>query len=305
MKRKVHNQLRVLWAIDLLAADKKVRASSESLLKVFSKLTSLEIHPSYIVRFAEQAQPLSQGQERKILIANVQEAMKKWLSGVKLQLEEPRAVLQKGVYLRSDVDALISEAKKEKVDFILVNTHARKGFSRFWMGSFAKTLMHQSTIPVLFLNPSSKPVSGIKTILFPTNLSPDSQKAMRKVGEMASRLRAELVLYYNVEYFAGTSGLALSEMMILMETIEKNVGERKKTLEKWANQMRKDYGIKVRTIIDDSDVRVSTGIIKASQRLPACMIAMASQTGPVLSVLVGSTTRRVVREAGVPVLALR
>jgi nucleotide-binding universal stress UspA family protein len=35
------------------------------------------------------------------------------------------------------------------------------------------------------------------------------------------------------------------------------------------------------------------------------MIAMASQTGPVLSVLVGSTTRRVVREAGVPVLALR
>jgi nucleotide-binding universal stress UspA family protein len=305
MKRKVHNQLRVLWAIDLLASDKKVRASAESLLKVLSKLTSLEIHPSYIVRFSEQAQPLSQGQERKILIANVQEAMKKWLSGVKLQLEEPRAVLQKGVYLRSDVDALVSEAKKAKVDFILVNTHARKGFSRFWMGSFAETLMHQSTIPVLFLNPSSKPVSGIKTILFPTNLSPDSQKAMRKVGEMANRLRAELVLYYNVEYFAATSGLALSEMMILTENIEKDVKERKKTLEKWANQVKKEYGIKVKIIIDDSDVRVSNGIIKASQRLPACMIAMAAQTGPVLSVLVGSTTRRVVREAGVPVLALR
>lgn len=305
MKRKVHNQLRVLWAIDLLAADKKVRASAESLLKVFSKLTSLEIHPSYIVRFSEQAQPLSQGQERKILIANVREAMKKWLSGVKLKLEEPIAVLQKGVYLRSDVDALVSEAKKAKVDFILVNTHARKGFSRFWMGSFAETLMYQSTIPVLFLNPSSKPISGIKTILFPTNLSPGSQKAMRKVGEMANRLRAELVLYYNVEYFAANTGLALSEMMVLTENIEKNVEERKKTLEKWANQMKKDYGIKVKTIVDDSDVRVSSGIIKASQRLPACMIAMASQTGPVLSVLVGSTTRRVVREAGVPVLALR
>jgi nucleotide-binding universal stress UspA family protein len=305
MKRKVHNQLRVLWAIDLLASDKKVRASAESLLKVLSKRTSLEIHPSYIVRFSEQAQPLSQGQERKILIANVQEAMKKWLSGVKLQLEEPRAVLQKGVYLRSDVDALVSEAKKAKADFILVNTHARKGFSRFWMGSFAETLMHQSTVPVLFLNPSSKPVSGIKRILFPTNLSPDSQKAMRKVGEMANRLRAELVLYYNVEYFAATTGLALSEMMILTENIEKNVKERKKTLDKWANQMKKEYGIKVKTILDDSDVRVSNGIIKASQRLPACMIAMASQTGPVLSVLVGSTTRRVVREARVPILALR
>lgn len=305
MKRKVQNQMRVLWAIDLIAADKKVRASAEALLKEFSKTTSLVIHPAYVVKFFEQSQSLTHGELKKTFIANVEDAMKRWLSGVKLKLENPRAILQKGVYLRSDVDALVSEGKKVKADFILVNTHARKGFSRFWMGSFAETLMHHSALPVLFLNPSSKPVSGIKSILFPTNLSPDSQKALRKVGEMASRLRAELVLYYNVEYFAATPGLALSETMVLTEIIEKDVKERKKTLDKWANQMKKDYGIKVKAILDDTDVRVSEGIIKASKKLPSCMIAMASQTGPILSVLVGSTTRRVVREAGVPVLAIR
>jgi len=305
MKSKFKNQFRVLWAIDILAGDKKVKGSAEAMLKALNKATPLEVHPTYIVRFSEQAQPLSQGEARKILVSNVQGAIKRWLAGVKLPLEEPRAILQKGVYLRSDVDSLIAEAKKTKADLILVNTHARKGFSRFWMGSFAETLMHHSTIPVLFLNPSSKPVSGIKTILFPTNLSPDSQKALRKVGELASRLNAQLVLYYNVEYFVAAPGLALTETMIFTENLDKDLKERKKTLDKWAIQLKKDYAIKVKTIVDDSNVRVSEGITKASKKLPASMIAMASQTGPVLSVLVGSTTRRVVRESDVPVLVLR
>lgn len=297
--------LRVLWAIDLLASDKKVRGSAESMLKTLSKQDHLEIYPTYILRFSDQIQPVSRGEGRKALLENVQDTMRRWLSNVKLNLEEPKAVLQSGVYLRSDVDALISEARRVKADLILVNTHARKGFSRFWMGSFAETLMHHSSFPVLFLNPASKPVTQIKTILFPTNLSPDSQKALRKVGQMAQHLKAELVLYNNVEYFVASPGLGLTESAVFTQNIGRDVKLRKKTLESWTRRLKKEYGLKVRTLVDESDVRVSEGIIKAARKLPSCMIAMASQTGPVLSVLVGSTTRRVVREATMPVLVVR
>ncbi|MFM8270100.1 MAG: universal stress protein [Pseudomonadota bacterium] len=296
--------IRILWAIDLLATEKKVRSSAEAMLKALLKKSSLKINPAYIVRFSEQAQPLSRGEDKKAVIENVQGAMKRWLPKTRLPMEEPKAILQSGVYLRSDVDALLSEAKRIKADMILVNTHARKGFSRFWMGSFAETLMHHSPLPVLFLNPSLKPVTQVKTILFPTNLSPDSQKALRTVGQMAVDLKAEVVLYNSVEYFVANPGLGLTESMVFTQNIERDVKLRKKTLEGWAAHLKKEHGLKVKTIVDEANVRVSDGILKLSRKLPSCMIAMASQTGPVLSVLVGSTTRRVVREAPVPVLVV-
>ncbi|NBT59192.1 universal stress protein [bacterium] len=305
MKQKSGNGLRVLWAVDILATDKKVRSASESMLKALSKQAKLKINPAYIVRFSEQAQPLARGEGKKVFLENVQSVMKKGLSRTPFDLEEPKAILQKGVYLRSDVDALVSEAKRIKADLILVNTHARKGFSRFWMGSFAETLMHHSPLPVLFLNPSMKPLTQIKTILFPVNLSPDSQKVLRRVGKWAAHLGAQLVLYNNVEYFVTSPELALTEMAVFTENLEKDVKDRKKTLEKWGAQLKRDLGIKVSSQVDESDARVSDGIIKLSKKLPSCVIAMASQTGPVLSVLVGSTTRRVVREATVPVLVVR
>lgn len=305
MKPTNRKEMRVLWAIDIFATDKKVKSSAESMLKALSKQASLKIHPTYIVRFVEQAEPLSRGEGKKITLAHVEKAMERWLSNVKLNMEEPKAVMQKGVYLRSDVDQLVTEAKRIKADLILVNTHARKGFSRMWMGSFAETLMHHSPIPVLFLNPSSKPIKMLKTILFPTNLTPQSHKCLRKVGELAAQLGAQIVLYNNVEYFVTAPGLALTEMDIFTVNLDKDIKERKKTLDKWAAHLKKESGIKASKQVDESDIRVSDGIIKLSKKLPACMVTMAPETGPVLSVLVGSTTRRVVREATVPVLVFR
>ncbi len=304
-KQKSNHSISIAWAIDILATDKKVRNSAESLLKVLEKKTELSVHPLYVVRLAEQVEPFTHGEGKKVFLNNVGNAIKRWLKGLKVSTKEPQALLQKGVYLRSDVDALIGHAKKIKADLLLVNTHARKGFSRFWMGSFAETLMHHSTLPVLFLNPSAKPVQEIREIIFPTNLSLGAEKSLHLVCSFAKKIGAGVTLYNNVEYFVATPGLSFTETAVFTDQIAKDVKNRKKSLERQASKFSKAYGIKMKLVVDESDVRVSDGINSCAQKSPKSMIAMTSQTGPLLSVLVGSTTRRVVREAKVPVLVFR
>lgn len=297
--------LRLVWAIDILSADPKVRSSAEKTMKAFARKCILEIVPVYVVRLSEQVTPFSHGEGKQVFLQDVKAAMKRWLEKAPVQTESPVPVLQKGIYLRSDIDALVSESKKQKADFILVNTHARKGLSRFWMGSFAETLMHHSQLPVLFLNPQAKPLSQIKTVLAPTQLTPGSDQALNRIAEFAKRLDAELVLYNNIEYFVATPELAFTETMVFTQNIQKDVKQRQKTLDQIASKISKKHKVKVKTLVDEKDLRVSDGIIKASKKLPNCLIAMTAQTGPVLSVLVGSTTRRVVREAVAPVMVFR
>lgn len=297
--------MKIIWAIDILSEDKKPQQVAVDFIKGISRQTDLKTRPVYVIRLGDQVGSLSHGDGKKVFLENVKGAMARKLAGVKLPLEAPLPLLQKGLYLRSDVDALVSAAKKEKADLILVNTHARKGLSRFWMGSFAETLMHHSSVPVLFLNPNYKPTGSIKTILFSTNLAPESQKALLKVAALTKRLKAELVLYNNIEYFVATPGLSFTETMVFSQDIEKDIEQRKKKLNQLAQKVSAKHGIKVKVILDEKDLRVSEGIQKLAKKTPQCLIAMVSQTGPLLSALAGSSTRKVVRESINPVLVLR
>ena len=46
-------------------------------------------------------------------------------------------------------DVVIEKAKKEKVDYIVVGTHGRTGFSRVVMGSTAEYIVRHATMPVM------------------------------------------------------------------------------------------------------------------------------------------------------------
>ena len=46
-------------------------------------------------------------------------------------------------------DVVIEKAKKEKVDYIVVGTHGRTGFSHVVMGSTAEYIVMQATMPVM------------------------------------------------------------------------------------------------------------------------------------------------------------
>jgi nucleotide-binding universal stress UspA family protein len=126
-----------------------------------------------------------------------------------------------------------------------------------------------------------------------------------RVGELASRIGASLVLYNNVEYFVASPSLSFSETFVFDRQIKNDVSERKKNLQKLAGKIEKRFGIEVKTVVDAEDFTAAEGILKKSKKTPSSMIAMLSQTGPVLSNLVGSTTRRVIRRSEEPVFVLK
>jgi nucleotide-binding universal stress UspA family protein len=64
-----------------------------------------------------------------------------------------KGVTVKAVTVKSDVvsDALISAAKKHKVDLIVMASHGRKGIKRLLLGSETQQVLTHSTVPVLVL----------------------------------------------------------------------------------------------------------------------------------------------------------
>lgn len=305
MKNSISKKpLKILWAIDVLLPEKALRKSDEKLLQVIGRKTSIEVIPVFVAHLEATLQ--KNGKGREVFLNEVRLRMIDWLKHSKIPgIQNPEVLLESGVYLRSDVDAVHTFAKKEKADLILVNTHARRGLSRFWQGSFAESLMHQSSVPVLFVNPSAQVPKTIRSIIYPTNLSPDSEKAVFRVGQLAKRIGASLVLYNNVEYFVASPTLSFSETFVFDRQIEVDVAQRKKNLQKLAGKLEKKCGIKVRTTVDSEDLTAAEGILQKSQKTPSSIIAMLSQTGPVMSHIVGSTTRRVVRGSHEPVFVLK
>jgi nucleotide-binding universal stress UspA family protein len=71
-------------------------------------------------------------------------------------------------------DALSDYARAEGIDLIVMTTHGRGGFSRFWLGSVADALVRQSRTPVLLIRPrAEEPVDelppALRHILVPTD----------------------------------------------------------------------------------------------------------------------------------------
>ena len=94
--------------------------------------------------------------------------------------------------------------KKTKADAIAVSTHSKEGMDHFLLGSFAETLIHHSTIPVIAVNPRTKPHASCKNILFPTDLSAESRKAFLKMIPLAKSWEAKVTVFFKAPNPGGT-----------------------------------------------------------------------------------------------------
>ncbi|WP_173910519.1 universal stress protein [Acinetobacter sp. Marseille-Q1618] len=48
-------------------------------------------------------------------------------------------------------ETIIDTAEKQNVDLIVMGSHGRKGFKKFFLGSFAQDVLNQTTLPVLIV----------------------------------------------------------------------------------------------------------------------------------------------------------
>ena len=99
---------------------------------------------------------------------------------------------------RGDIWTVISDiTQKNQVDLVVTGTHGRQGLKKLVLGSEAEKIYRRATCPVLTVGPHVTPPSGtnwkLETILFPTDGSETSLKALPYVLSLAEENQANLI----------------------------------------------------------------------------------------------------------------
>lgn len=90
--------------------------------------------------------------------------------------------------------------RKEGIDLVIVGTHGRRGLSKLLLGSEAEVIFRKTPCPVLTVGPEvsrrDPQAWKLKTILFPTDLSPNSLHALPFALSLAEENQAALIILH-------------------------------------------------------------------------------------------------------------
>jgi nucleotide-binding universal stress UspA family protein len=143
---------RILVATDGSTLSKKAVASAIQLAATCAaELVAVKVVPRYPQAYFEGSIPMSAQEITRI--------EKQWTDAAQANLDavaksaKAKGVTTKTVTVKSDVvsDAIISAAKKQQADLIVMASHGRKGIKRLLLGSETQQVLTHSHIPVLVL----------------------------------------------------------------------------------------------------------------------------------------------------------
>lgn len=301
---------KIIWAVDAFERRSLPHKNAINALRIVSRKTGASILPVYVLSPAElnlsleftppwiqQYQPAAKA------------SLKELVQNSKLQnIEEPKVLVQNIATKRKSVDALTAYAKKQNADLIVVATHARRGVARFFLGSFAETLILNAQLPVLVVGPKLIAKREFKRVLFPTDLGPVSEKTLLRLLPLVKQMGARLTLFHSapspVEPVVQSSIYLLGGAWVPVHRyFLEELSARKKKLQALAQKI-KAHGFRVDIDEDDTGDNISASILKVARNKKMDLVAMAGQSGAIASTLLGSITRQVVRHAGCPVWIL-
>ncbi len=120
---------------------------------------------------------------------------------------QAKVVVEEGVVTESIIDF----ARDNSVDLIVMGTHGRRGFQRLTLGSVTERVLRKAGCPVLavrrpahdFVAPGDKGKTlDLRKILFCSDFSECSQRALQYALSMAAEYRSELSLLHVLEHLS-------------------------------------------------------------------------------------------------------
>lgn len=204
------------------------------------------------------------------------------------------------------VRALVGRAEKD-ADLVVMSTHGRGGFSRFWLGSIADHLIRSCSVPLLLVRPSKEADAApeapdLDHVLVPLDGSEVARRILEPataVGELyGARFTLVRVIQPVVLPGYGYGDLPDGLDAQAMETMEETARNR---LEEDAAKLR-DRGLRVEVEILRGP-SVPEALLEAADRLGADLVAIATRgAGGLKRMLLGSVADKVLRGAEGPVL---
>ena len=207
-------------------------------------------------------------------------------------------------------EQIVDYAEEQKIDLIVMATHGRSGIRRWILGSVAAKVVSASEQPMLLIrandtSPKRRKKHIFKKALVPLDGSKESESIISYIGELASKLKAEVMLFHviaPVQFFSGIPGEA-SNQTYGPDEIDKIVAKKKGYLDTLGAGL-KDKGIKTssRVVVGEP----AKDIISKADEIHADVVAMSTHGHSGIDRwTLGSTADTVLHGGNTPIMLVR
>ena len=306
----------IVWAIDAFPDDLELQLKTATALA--SAFPETPIHPVYVL---SEDSFLDRGYStylRPALKPMAFKAVLRILSETNLSnLRKPRILLEASPSRTACAQRLLRFSKKIGASTIAVGSHARRGLTKFFAGSFTDELIEANQIPILIAGPHSQlrnplaPIRQIqenpKTIVFPTDFSPACSSAFSRILHIARAMDAEIHLFhkqvYTIDPYAQSGMTSFASGWISMDSyMPEMIEDHSADVNLWKKQAD-EMNVAIRFVSENFREPTPDAIVDYVRSLhdSSVLLAMVSQTGPLAAALMGSVTRDVIRTCPCPI----
>lgn len=299
---------KIVWAIDVYGQDPKMDRSVLNAIQMLTRKTGAQVIPVYTLT-AGSVDPIAFSENllwireyRKSAKAKLDDYVKgsKWK-----KLGKPHVIENKDGSIRSGAKKLSEFAKRIGADVIIVKSTNRSSVAKFFLGSFAETLLLSSKVPTIVVSPKGKVTLEFNKILFPTDFSASSKRAYTKLLHWAKSLKASVTIYHKIPtqvdpimvggIYATGAYITPEEYLVERFTDANSEGN------KWI-EFAKKRGVKAELEISNSVRSLSEDILQVAKKKKMKMISLVSVATKIETILIGSVARNLVRNASLPIL---
>jgi nucleotide-binding universal stress UspA family protein len=207
-------------------------------------------------------------------------------------------------------EQIVDYAEERKIGLIVMATHGQSGIRRWIVGSVAAKVVSATEQPILLIRanvitPERRKKQIFKKALVPLDGSKESEAIMPYIGELASIVKTEVVLFHvvaPVQFFYSIPGEA-SNQSLSPDDINKIVAKRKDYLDTLGAGL-KEKGIKAssRVIVGEP----AKDIIRIADEIHADFVAMSTHgRSGIDRWTLGSTADKVLHGGNTPIMLVR
>src|SRR5215469_1132550 len=190
---------------------------------------------------------------------------------------------------------LLAVAEKCRVDLIVIGTHGWRGVKKLLRGSTAEEVACAASRPVLIVGPHISTGPEFRHILYETDFSPTSERAMRLAFSLSETYDAPLLCLHVNDWDSKEPPIEAAPKTVEFFREHLNSYRGRRFAEKC--EVRVEFGSRSDRILHLADTQAIDLIIMSAPRSKGIRARIASH-------LPGSPAYEVVSEAGSPVLTV-